>query len=152
GTVNKVEFLDGTGLLATTASPFTFTWPRPPAGSHTLTARATDDRGAVTTSAPVGITVAYSAGPLPSPWWETDVGPVGLAGSSNYSAGTFNVSGSGTTLGPPPDQFHLVYQQLSGDGQIVARVVSVQSTSTYAKAGVMIRETLDPRSAYAMMS
>jgi chitinase len=58
GSVAKVEFRDGTTLLGQdTSAPYSFTWRNVPAGSHTLTARATDNAGAVTTSTPVGITV-----------------------------------------------------------------------------------------------
>src|SRR6185295_19024473 len=43
GTITKVEFFNGTTLLGTdTSSPYTFTWNSVPAGSYTLTARATD--------------------------------------------------------------------------------------------------------------
>src|SRR4030066_232034 len=38
---------------------------------------------------------------------------------------------------------------LTGAGSIVAKVNSVQNTNVWAKAGVMIRETLDPDSAHA---
>ena len=57
-TLTQVEFLDGATVLATlTASPYTFTWNNVPAGSHPLTARATDSAGGVTTSAARTITV-----------------------------------------------------------------------------------------------
>lgn len=57
-TLTQVEFLDGASVLATlTASPYTFTWNNVPAGSHRLTARATDRGGGVTTSAARTITV-----------------------------------------------------------------------------------------------
>jgi len=49
------------------------------------------------------------------------------------------------------DEFHFAYKMLTGAGSIVARVDSVENTNVWAKAGVMIRETLDPDSAHAMM-
>jgi hypothetical protein len=49
------------------------------------------------------------------------------------------------------DEFHYVYQPLSGDGQIIARVASITNTDLWAKAGVMIRETLTAGSKHAMM-
>jgi hypothetical protein len=53
-----VEFLDGSTLLGQdTTAPYSFSWRNVSQGNHTLTARATDNRGAVTTSSPVGITV-----------------------------------------------------------------------------------------------
>jgi RHS repeat-associated protein len=59
GTITQVEFFHGgTNLIATlTQSPYTFDWTNAPSGSHALTAKATDNGGAVTTSAPVNITV-----------------------------------------------------------------------------------------------
>ena len=47
------------------------------------------------------------------------------------------------------DEFHFAYKTLSGAGSITAKVVSVSNTNAWAKAGVMIRETLDPDSAHA---
>lgn len=58
GSVAKVEFFRNGTLAATdTSSPWGFTWSNVPTGTHTLTARATDNRGAATTSAPVTFTV-----------------------------------------------------------------------------------------------
>jgi hypothetical protein len=86
---------------------------------------------------------------LPAPWVSQDVGPVGIAGSATFSSGAFALTGSGADIGGASDQFHYVYQTLSGDGQIVARVTSVQNTNALAKAGIMIRESLDPASPHA---
>ena len=105
-----------------------------------LTAVATDSRGAATTSAPVAVTVASGVS-LPSPWADGDIGAVGFAGSASYSGGAFTVAGSGADIWSVSDQFHFVHQVLSGDGQITARVVSVQKTNDYAKVGVMIRQS-----------
>ena len=58
GTVVAVDFYDGSISIArVVTNPFTTQWFSVPAGHHTLTARATDDRGAATTSAPMSITV-----------------------------------------------------------------------------------------------
>ena len=63
GNVTKVEFRDGTTVLGQdTSAPYSFTWRNVPPGSHLLTARATDNAGAVTTSSPVGITVRPKRG------------------------------------------------------------------------------------------
>jgi hypothetical protein len=51
--------------------------------------------------------------------------------------------------GVEADEFHFAYKMLTGAGSIVAKVNSVQNTNAWAKAGVMIRETLDPDSAHA---
>jgi regulation of enolase protein 1 (concanavalin A-like superfamily) len=67
------------------------------------------------------------------------------------SAGTFTVNGAGADIWDVADQFHFVYQPLSGNATVVAHVTSVQNTDPWAKAGVMIRETLLPGSTHAMM-
>lgn len=64
GTIAKVEFLANGAIRATdTATPYGYTWNSVPVGTHTLAARATDNLGAVTTSAAVTITVAANAAP-----------------------------------------------------------------------------------------
>ncbi|MBN1207271.1 MAG: right-handed parallel beta-helix repeat-containing protein [Myxococcaceae bacterium] len=85
GSVSKVEFFQGSTLLATdTTSPYSFTWSNVAAGSYTLTARATDSSGATSTSPAVNITVA-SGGGVPTSglqlWLKGDVG-VNLNGST----------------------------------------------------------------------
>src|SRR5207245_2722601 len=59
GAVARVDFYSGTTLVGTaTKAPYIVTWPSiTAAGDYTLTARATDDQGATTTSSPVGIHV-----------------------------------------------------------------------------------------------
>jgi regulation of enolase protein 1 (concanavalin A-like superfamily) len=49
------------------------------------------------------------------------------------------------------DQFRFAGKSLTGDGTIVAKVESVGNTDPWAKAGVMIRESLDPGSRYAIV-
>jgi len=92
-----------------------------------------------------------TAQPLPTPWLDRDVGEVGMVGSATYSNGTFTVQGAGSDIYGTADGMHFVYQPLSGDGTIVARVVSLQSAGNYPKAGVMIRETLGEGSTNAYM-
>jgi len=86
---------------------------------------------------------------LPSPWLSDDIGSVGIAGDAQYSSGTFSLQGSGDDVWNNADAFHYVYQPLNGDGEIRARVVSVQNTDPWAKAGVMIRETATAGSTHA---
>jgi hypothetical protein len=98
-------------------------------------------------SNPVIFTV--SSQPLPSSWLDQDVGSTGVIGSASYANGTFTVAGAGQQIYGTADAFHFVYRALSGDGTIVARVVSLQGGSGYVTAGVMIRETLNSGSTNA---
>jgi hypothetical protein len=60
------------------------------------------------------------------------------------------MTGSGADIWNEADEFHYAYKTLTGIGSIVARVMSVDQTDNWAKAGVMIRETLEPGSMHAM--
>lgn len=67
GTIARVEFLSGSTVIGSAAaSPFAITWPDVPAGTYALTARAIDNTGASTSSAPVNLTVSPSAEPPPA--------------------------------------------------------------------------------------
>ena len=147
-TVSRVDFFSGSTPIGTSSSaPYGITWSNVPAGSYSLTAQVTDSLGKSTTSTPIGITV----GSLPSPWLTRDLGSVGVAGSASYANGTFTVKGSGADIEDNADAFRYVYHSLTGNGQIVARVVTQQNTDPWAKAGVMIRDTLTAGSKQAMM-
>jgi len=67
GSVVKVEFLNGATVVGTaTAAPYAAAWGGVAAGSYVLTARATDDDGAVTTSAAVTVKVNAPAPAAPT--------------------------------------------------------------------------------------
>jgi regulation of enolase protein 1 (concanavalin A-like superfamily) len=60
------------------------------------------------------------------------------------------MNGTGTDIWGVSDQFRFAYKVLKGNGSIVARVDSVANTDAWAKAGVMIRESVDSASTHAM--
>jgi hypothetical protein len=63
GSIASVAFFQGNTLLGTaTASPYTYTWSNVAVGSYSLTAVATDNMGASTTSNAVTVTVIASGG------------------------------------------------------------------------------------------
>ncbi|HEY3377484.1 MAG TPA: Ig-like domain-containing protein [Armatimonadota bacterium] len=65
GTVAKVEFYQGTTKLGeATSAPYSCAWTNVPVGTYTLTAIATDDTGATTTSAPITVTVQENLLPV----------------------------------------------------------------------------------------
>ncbi|WP_051313015.1 Ig-like domain-containing protein [Sporocytophaga myxococcoides] len=58
GSVSKVEFYNGSELLSSVlTTPYEFFWTNLGAGTYIITAKATDNQGAVTTSSPKTITV-----------------------------------------------------------------------------------------------
>ena len=95
----------------------------------------------------------------PRDWTQESVGELsiwfrGLPGSVGSfveaPVGTYTLTASGADIWGTADQFHFAYKTLTGAGSIVARVQSVQNTNGWAKAGVMIRETLDAGSKHAL--
>ena len=51
------------------------------------------------------------------------------------------MQGAGGDIWGTADQFHYVWQALSGDGSISARVISQTNTDPWAKARVMLRQS-----------
>ena len=74
-----------------------------------------------------------------------DIGAPSLTGSTQYAGGIYTLEGAGE-IGVQPggatDQFRFVYRQVTGDVDIRARVISIENTNQWSKAGVMLRETL----------
>ncbi|MBX9853628.1 MAG: carbohydrate-binding protein [Cytophagaceae bacterium] len=67
GTISKVEFFNGSTKLGEDLSaPYSFTWNNVAAGTYTLTAKATDNATAVSTSAGVSVTVNGTTPPPPT--------------------------------------------------------------------------------------
>jgi hypothetical protein len=65
--------------------------------------------------------------------------------------GAYTMTGSGADVWARADEFHFAYKELSGAVSIIARVDSLDNTDPFAKAGVMIRDTLDADSANAYL-
>jgi len=81
----------------------------------------------------------------PSDWLEANIGPLS-SGTWSYGDEGFTVNGSGTDIWGTADSFHFVYQQLNGDGELRGRVLAVVGSQAWTKAGLMIRQSLDPGS------
>jgi len=78
--------------------------------------------------------------------------PLYVGGFVEAPAGTYTMTASGVDIWDPSDEFHFAYKELSGAGAIIAKVESVANTDDWAKAGVMIRDTLDADSRHAMVA
>ncbi len=77
-------------------------------------------------------------------------------------AGTYTMTGSGGDIwsveGEEADEFHYAWKLLNGAGSITAKVGAIEnmvegkSLNEWAKAGIMIRQSLDPNSTHAFMA
>jgi len=89
----------------------------------------------------------------------TDVGlwtrgyPALTAVEVTETGGKMNVTGAGADIWNNSDEFTYAYKTLTGDGSLIARVVSNGTgTNAWAKGGVMIRDSLNGGSTHAMMA
>lgn len=85
-------------------------------------------------------------------WRAGDIGATGADGSFSLDNGVYTVSGSGADIWHRADGFYSLFQTLNGDGALTAQVLNLQNTDEWAKAGVMIRETTNADSAFALAS
>ncbi len=96
----------------------------------------------------VVISPPLNAQSLPSPWVAGDVGTPVSQGSAVFSNDIFRVTAAAGDIGSEADRFTFVQRTLTGDGVIVAHLRAAENGDALAKAGVMIRESLDPQSAH----
>ncbi len=75
--------------------------------------------------------------------------PASVGSFVEAPTGTYTMTAAGADIWNAADEFHYAFQTLAGVGTIQAQVLSVDNTDGWAKAGVMIRETLDPGSKFA---
>ncbi len=118
GTVTKVEFYAGTSLLATdSVAPYATTWSNVPYGNYIVTAKATDNDGNFTVSAPVNINVA-------------PVACTGTAVSGDYS---YEVYTAGNSV---YFRFHPL-QPIAGSSSAIIYLKLGSGSGTYPGYGMM---------------
>ncbi len=119
-TISKVDFYSGATLLGTaTAAPYSYIWGNVPAGSYSLTARATDSLGSVTTS--TAATVAVNAPPT-----------IALTAPANNSAATApaNLIVSADAADSDGSIAYVVFYASTGQAQ--ATQIGILNTAPYS--------------------
>jgi len=77
--------------------------------------------------------------------------PVMATTAVTETGGKMSLTGDGLDIWGTSDEFTFAYKTLNGDGSLIAKVVSNGTgTNTWAKGGVMVRDSLEGRSAHAM--
>ncbi|MCA8832963.1 galactose-binding domain-containing protein [Hymenobacter pini] len=105
GSISKVEFYQGTTLLGTaTTSPYSYTWSNVAVGTYSLTAKATDNAGATTTSGAVSVTVGSAPTAtnlaLNKPTFTSSTENSGTPGSAAVDGNTTSTRWSSTFADP----------------------------------------------------
>ncbi|NBC82486.1 MAG: hypothetical protein GVY19_03800 [Bacteroidetes bacterium] len=108
------------------------------------------DGKSITDEVPVYVNIEPKTYPL-YPWLSTDIGNTNIPGSIEKKGNTFVLTGSGSDIWNERDGFRFVYQFIEGDCEMVARIESIDGTHDWAKAGIMIRETLSGDSRHAFI-
>jgi hypothetical protein len=81
-----------------------------------------------------------------------DIGATAVAGSVRIADDTFTIQGAGKDIWFGEDAFHFCHVPVDGNAEIVAQVTSIQKTHAYAKAAVMVRESLTASSKHALVA
>jgi hypothetical protein len=83
-----------------------------------------------------------NAMPLFQGWKHTDFGRLPVPSEATFGAtsGDFTIKTTSGDIFDKEDSGHFVYKAVTGDFEIIARVVSVAGGNEYAKGGIMIRD------------
>ncbi|HUR57583.1 MAG TPA: fibronectin type III domain-containing protein, partial [Opitutaceae bacterium] len=109
--------------------------------NYSYRVRATNTNGSSASSPVATVEVAGNR-----PGFTTrNIGVVNPAGRMGYNSnGSWTVAGAGADIWGNADAFAFESQPWSGDGEFVARVDAFSANNSWAKAGIMFREGLDP--------
>ena len=148
--ITRMELYDGSNLLKRYegASEINDAAVSLDAGVHYLTCRAYNEKGESVTS-PTSIVYVNGAGGAGS-WDYAQIGtPSAFSGkgaaSLNQKTGTYTVSGSGK-IGVSSDKCGFMYQKVSGDFELTARMDEIPKYENGVLAGLMLRESLEAKS------
>jgi len=143
GALSTVTF-DSASLIASAQSTSTPTSTAiPPSPTNTATSTPTTTPTNTATSTPTSTPTATN-GNCPSSWSCGDIDNPALAGGQSLSGNIWTVQGSGYDIWNAIDQFHYIWQSLTGDGSLSAHVTTQSPADPWAKAGVMLRQGTDP--------
>ena len=120
-------------------------------GSYTLKATPySGSNGSGTKGAAVTVNFSVVLNSLPSGKTTSDVGNTGFKTLAAHDNGRYLISASGADIWGTADSFGLIHQDASGDVEVTAKIESITNTNSWAKAGVMVRESLSADSKHAM--
>ncbi len=75
-----------------------------------------------------------------------------VAGNFSETDNQIEINSSGLDIWNTADDFFFVYQAVCGNFQITTKMESMENSGVWAKAGLMVRESLDPESVYGLIA
>lgn len=137
----RVDFYNGDQIIGTKyEAPYVFETSELADGTYFISAKVTDVEGNQTQATASIITVNKPF--TSSVWQHTDIGNVPVPGSASVDGEQITVKGSGR-LENAADTASFIYQKLKGDGEIVAKLETVETWDNHIFSGLMVRESLD---------
>jgi hypothetical protein len=79
---------------------------------------------------------------------DLDIGSVGFPGLAMVNGGIYTVEGSGADIWYTSDEFNYCYQSNTTDKTMIVHVDSMQNTNSWARAGIMFRNSTIPGAAF----
>jgi glucose/arabinose dehydrogenase len=138
GTIAKVEFFDGATMIgvADTTAPYSVNWTPATPGSHSITAKATDDGGASTTSAAASVTVTGGGA-------DTQPPTCTLTAPANFASGltgALNVTANATdNVGVVGVQFQIDGENLGAEDTSAPYEAALGNTNLYTNGQHILR-------------
>jgi len=68
-----------------------------------------------------------------------------------YSTELIRITAGGDDLGPRREQGHFYYESMDGDFDVAVHAMALEGTTGWEKAGIMVRNSLDPTAAHLMV-
>lgn len=143
----SIRYLINEQVVAT-GSPALAQWSGASEGRHVLVAEATDAAGAPHRSDPVVVEVSD----LPLPWVSRPVGSVAAGGGASHDGNAFHLHNAGRDIWGRRDEFRYVFQEVTGDCQIVTRVAHLSAPHAWTKAGLMLRADTGDGAVHALLA
>lgn len=87
----------------------------------------------------------------PAPWQANDINESLRGGQWVYSPASMDIYGGGADIWDANDQFRFLSQRVQSDFTLQATIKSLADSHVYAKAGLMLRRSLDSSSAHLLL-
>lgn len=123
-----------------------------PGTTYHYRVRAFNDAGESEPSNLAAATTEVLPPSLPDLWSSQDIGAAEPPGGAHFEADTFTLTATGGGLGGTSDALHFVSQTWTGNGELSATLVTLESQAAEATAGLMFRDGSDATAACVIVA